>query len=276
MNGKTVRRKVSATRGGFTLIELLVVIAIIGILASMLLPALARAREYAQFADCKGRLKQVGLGMLLYASANNDAIPYPQSGNWSGSNAYVNNWVKLQAVYTGFSAEMVETDPEAICYSKQFTCPNESRAVYGDERCGQFYAMDTRAWGVGNNYLRNIRVLSAFNFRFYDGTKQQYCTIDWAELPWAADGGGIYSWMAIENRYTNHHYDFWRHFAENTCDRSSLSLRGWFFGASQNYVKDGKLYGIYAEGKCNAVYADGHVAEKPNDIYDYLRCEPGW
>jgi prepilin-type N-terminal cleavage/methylation domain-containing protein len=60
---------------GFTLIELLVVIAIIGLLASMLLPTLGRAKRQAQAAACLSNLHQIGLGLELYIQDNNHRLP---------------------------------------------------------------------------------------------------------------------------------------------------------------------------------------------------------
>jgi len=68
-------------RSGFTLIELLVVIAIIAILAAILFPVFARAREKARTASCLSNVKQIGLGVMMYCQDYDET--YPLTNTWN-------------------------------------------------------------------------------------------------------------------------------------------------------------------------------------------------
>jgi prepilin-type N-terminal cleavage/methylation domain-containing protein/prepilin-type processing-associated H-X9-DG protein len=124
-------------RRGFTLIELLVVVAIIGILAGILLPALTRAKASAHRAACQGNLRQIGLGLTLYAS---DIGFFPRGSTW-----------RLQAPFASLWG--VDLEPYVGKWvSPVYRCPAHKGALIENMDRGSATTYPTPYGSYGYNY----------------------------------------------------------------------------------------------------------------------------
>jgi prepilin-type N-terminal cleavage/methylation domain-containing protein/prepilin-type processing-associated H-X9-DG protein len=237
------------TKIGFTLIELLVVIAIIAILAAILFPVFAQAREKARQITCVNNLKQIGTGMLMYAQDYDETWMPSRTpaagGNW-------NEWSVLVQPYIKNGTSTVDNNVTGV-----FSCPSNPVQAQGNNykpRADVFVPTDS---GMPVVSLASVPSPASVIGFFEDGAGG-------GAVPGDASGWNYCFWFADESGWIpnaaqdNVKYDLTATYTDCDNQLSAATNNWWPYGKPS--AEECTWYPRYRHsGMANFLWLDGHV-----------------
>jgi len=261
-------------KGAFTLIELLVVIAIIAILAAILFPVFARAREKARQTSCLSNLKQIGLGVSQYVQDYDETFPFNAYDDAATAAAKRQTWFRV--TWREMVMPYIKNGEEAVTWGSTDGTTRNTKAISGVWICPSI--PESEAWQTygGNDHLfRPLKDGQTGTIKYDPVPLAQLSAPSYTAA--AAETGYVYDWNTASDLIN----DWWWHGGAVYPPIFTGSKSGtWMWDGDVTWAPAGNdwAYGTMPRtrhnGVANIAFADGHVKAMAKGQYNW--CVNGY